>query len=162
MSLTNQSKEQNVKASVEKYISENLAITELLTIDFEGIPFESSGSKEWIQERFMASNSTDSNSMGRKVGGQKTTTKQAMISFNIFVNKERATKANRHYELRDKIADYFEVGEGINLYDAENGDFSTVLQVMIVDEIITDMVIPNDDYLQYNYTVGIEWLSKRN
>lgn len=161
MTLTNQSKVQNVKASLEKYVGDSFVLTEGLSVDFEGLPFEVAGSSEWVQARFMSSIPSDVASYGRKVANDKTTTKQVIVSFNIFVNREKARKTNRHYELRDIVASYLELGDQVSLYDFENGNFSDVLQNMTVKEIITDMVIPNDDYYQYNYTVGLEWFSKR-
>lgn len=160
MTLQASAKSQNLKASIEKYISDNLAIEEELSIDFEGLPFETSHRNEWVQERIM---DTSSNTQyNRHVSSQyKGKTSDVLLSLNVFVNKENAIKTNRHFELRDIVAGYFEIGTMINMYDSSKGNFDIVIQKMKVREIVTDSPIPNNEgYLQYNYTVAIEWLQE--
>jgi hypothetical protein len=81
-----------------------------------------------------------------------------MLNFNIFVNREKTLKTNRHYEIRDLIYEYFKIGTQIDLYDFSSDDFSSSLQKMEVREIVTDMVIRDDRYSAYNFTVAIDWL----
>ena len=156
MSLDQSGKIQNVKASLEKYIGDNLVITEGLTMDFEGKPFEGTGMAEWIEERILGSGSRD---FHRQVSSSATgQTTQIILNMNIFVNPDKTTKTNRHYEIRDIVADYFKIGTQIALYDFSNNDWATSLQEMEVREIITDRPIPDLDFLMYSFTVGIAWL----
>ena len=155
MSLDQSGKIQNVKASVEKYIYDRLVTTSGLTIDWEGLPFESSGVSVWVQPRILGTGNRD---FHRQVSGSTLgQTTQVLVNFNVFVNPElMAPRTNRHYQVRDKIANYFCIGKQIDLYDV--GDWASSLQKMEVDEIITDRTIPDPDFYQYNYTIGISWL----
>ena len=158
MGLDNSGKIQNVKASIEKYIDDNLVATAGLTMDWEGVPFESSGVSCWVQPRIIGMGGRD---FHRQVTSGSTLgqTTQVLLNFNIFVSPEQMPpRTNRHYQVRDRIAGYFCIGKQIDLYDI--GDWTTSLQKMEVDEIITDRTVPDPDFYQYNYTVGIRWLEK--
>ena len=157
MALSNQGKVQNVKASLEKYIADNLSTTEGLTIAYEGFPFESSGVTEWVQENILKGGRSFHRQVDTTNIGQTT---EVMINFNLFVDPSKTAKTNRHYELRDIVAGYFSIGKTISLYDFYNGEFVTSLQSMKVRDVVTDTAIPNDNYLQYNYTISIDWLEK--
>lgn len=148
---------QNVKASIEKFIGDNLSSKEDLRINFEGLPFVTDGLDEWVQEDIINSTSTYHRQIDSTNYGQTTS---LILNFSIFINKSKTKKTNRHYEIRDIIASYFYIGAQIELYDFSNGDFNTILQYMKVREIITDNKILNDDFYQYNYTVAIDWLQK--
>ena len=152
-------KAQNIKASLEKYIRDNIVLIEGLYVVFEGFPWSSTAQEEWIHENILTlrSNSQYHRQVGENTYGE---TLEIILDFSIFVNKEKTRKTNRHQELRDIIANYFKVGTEINLYDFASADFNTVLQKLKVHEIITDEVIPNNNYLQYNYTASILWLNK--
>lgn len=157
MTLTAEGKYQNVKASIEKHIHTNLVGTEGLVIDWEGTTFEPANRLEWIQERILG---TGEIIQHRHVGAEKGRSSHVMLSFNIFVNRELTNKSNRHYEIRDLILKYFNEGDQVNLYDFENGDFTTILQKMTIREIITDQPIPDETYWMYNYSCGIHWIQK--
>jgi len=162
MALNVEGKLQNVKASIEKYIYDNLYTTEGLTICWEDVPFEESGVSEWVQETIIG---PSERMYHRQVSGSTTygNTTMILLNFNIFVNpKENKNIVNRTYKLRDKIHNYFTIGKEIDLYDYSSGNFTTSLQKMSIDEIITDNQIPNDNYQQYNLTYVIEWLEKWN
>lgn len=158
MTNISQSKVQNVKASIENYIGDNLVTTEGLKVNFEGLKFETEGLEEWIQEDIMG----EVPEFHRQVDedGNFGQTVSIILNFNIFVNKDKTRKTNRHYEIRDIIYNYFYIGAQINLYDFSQGDFNNALQVMKIREIITDMKIPDDNFYQYTFTVGIDWLQK--
>ncbi len=158
MAIDKHSKIQNVKASLEKYIADNLVTTEGLRVAFEGVPFESATEDEWIEERIESFGNTD---FGRQVDttrmGQTT---QVMLSFNIFVNPDKTIKSNRHYELRDKVLNYFTIGTTINMYDFYNNNFSTVVQILKVRDILTDRAIQDDNFWRYEIVIGVDWLEK--
>jgi len=149
---------QNVKASIEKYIANQLVMEEELTIAWEGMQFEPEHMAEWVRERILAFADRDYHRQVSDTEEGQTT--MVMLSFNIFVNPEKADKTNRHYEIRDKIAEHFHINKTISLYDFSSDDFTDALQTMKVREIITDQPIPNDEWMQFDYTVGISWLEK--
>jgi len=155
MALNANGKFQNVKASLEKYIKDNLVTTEGLVVDFEGFPFEGTGRSEWIEERILGPGERDYH---RQVSSTTTgQTTEIVLNFNIFVNPDKTTKTNRHYEIRDIVADYFKIGTQIDLYDFSNNDWTTSLQKMEVRDVITDRTIPDPSFLQFTFTVGIAW-----
>jgi len=156
MALTSQSKFQNFKASLDYYAKTNLVTASSLVVDFEGLPFESTAQSEWVQLRTLGSG--DRAFQGNVGVSQKGTRSNVLVSFNIFVVKTDTLKINRHYEIRDLVAKYFGENIKIDLYDFENGNFTTSLQKMVVREIITDQPIPDPDYHQWNFTIGVEWL----
>ncbi|NHJ85610.1 MAG: hypothetical protein FK734_09120 [Asgard group archaeon] len=158
MSNIPESKMQNVKASIEKYIGDNLVTTEGLKVNYEGLQFETDGLAEWVQEDLIGNTSEFHRQVDEQNRYGQTTS--ILLNFNIFVKKNETKKTNRHYEIRDLISNYFKIGTEINLYDFYNGDFSTVLQVMKIREIVTDRKIPDDNFYQYAYTVSLDWLEK--
>lgn len=159
MALNKEGKLQNVKASIEKYIYDNLVLVEGLEIAWEGKPFEEGNALEWVQESIVG---VGERMYHRQVNGSDVygNTTMVMLSFNIFVNPEKTHKTNRNYEIRDIIHNYFTIGKSISLYDFSDDDFTTSLQEMQVDEIMTDGQIPNEEYQQYNITYVVEWLEK--
>lgn len=156
MTLNAQGKLQNVKASLERYIENKLVETEGFTVDFEGRPFEGTGSDEWIEERILGKGVGDfhrqvsSTAMGQ--------TAPVLLNFNVFVNPKKTRRTNRHYEIRDVIAEHFKVGTRIDLYDFSDADWSTSLQKMEVRETVTDRAVPDPNFHMYNFTVSIDWL----
>jgi hypothetical protein len=158
MSLNSQGKIQNVKASLEKYIYNKLVILEGFSVDFEGFPFEGTSSEEWIEERILGKGVGDfhrqvsSSAIGQTV--------PILLNFNVFVDPNKTKRTNRHYEIRDIIANYFKIGTQIDLYDASNGNWATSLQKMEVEEIATDRPIPDPNFHMYNFTVEISWLEQ--
>ena len=148
----------NVKASIEDYIRNKLGVTEGLDIDYEEAPFEVNHVKEWINPRIIG--------IGERVyhrqvgGGLHGNTAEILLNINIFVNRELTTKTNRVYELRDICYQYFTSGKQISMYDFNNDDFTNVLQTMVVRSVITDAVVPNQDYAQYNFSVMVEFLEQ--
>lgn len=154
MVLLDTGKFQNFKASVEKYTQDNLVTTEGLRVNLEGLPSESTPD-EWIDETILGIGEIES---VRGVGGSVyANVNQPMVNFNIFVKKQHTTKTNRHYELRDIVVNYFKLGDTINLYDFSTGDFTNVIQIMKVREIVTDQAIPSTDFHQWTYAIAIEW-----
>lgn len=155
--MHNEGKIQNIKASFEKYIHDNIVMIEGLNVNFEGLPFESEGKVEWIQESMMKGGYDYHRQVDNENYGK---TSVIMINFNIFVNKDKVKKTNRHYEIRDIIAEYFKIGTQVDLYDFSQADFNNSLQKMKLREIVTDQVISDNDFYQYNYTCSFDWLEK--
>lgn len=158
MTLDATGKFQNVKASVEYFLKTNLVTTSSLNVDFEGLPFEEEGKTEWVQERIMAITPLAEGRKDQEANHYRVV--DVMLSLNTFVKKDRTTYSNRHYQIRDIIAGYLNLGTDVNLYDYANGNFTTSIQKMRVREIVTDSPIPNEDFHQYNYTVSLEWEQK--
>ena len=158
MALLAHAKIQNVKASIEKYIKDNIETGQGISIDWEGSMFEEGDKNEWIQERILSGGNRDYHrSTDVDKEGQTT---QIILNFNIFVNRQNTQKTNRHYELRDILFEYFKIGTEIDLYDFSSGNFNTSLQKMMITEIITDQPIPDEAYFQYNFTIGMNWLEQ--
>ena len=158
MGLEARGKIENVKASLEKYIYDSLVTASGVSVNMEGLPFEATHRDEWIQENILGVR--DWQIHKRDGEGMRGQTTQVILNFNIFVNRKETKKANRHYELRDTIATYFNIGTDVDLYDASNSEWLTSLEKLRLREVITDASIPNDNFYQYNYTVGFEWLAK--
>jgi len=156
MARSAQGKIQNVKASLERYIKDKLVTTEGFTVDFEGFPFEGTGLAEWIEERILGPGAKDFHRQVSSTTIGQTT--QIVLNLNIFVNPSKTRRTNRHYEIRDAVIGYFEIGTQIDLYDFSDNDWTTSLQKMEVNETITDRPIPDPDFHQYNLSVGIAWL----
>jgi len=83
-----------------------------------------------------------------------------LLSCNIFVNPDKTTKTNRHYEIRDLLYNYLAIGKTLNMYDFASGTTASAIQVLKVRDVVTDSPIPNDELFQYNLTVEIAWLEK--
>jgi len=155
MALNNEASIENVKYSIERYLSSNLSG---VSFAWEGTPFESRGVPEFVQEQLLGVGTT---LYHRQVGGEKEgQTAEVLLNLNIFVSMEGTTKTNRHYELRDTLYEYLKIGSQIPLYDFASGNTTTAIQTMKVREVVTDTPVPNPDHWQYNLTVAIDWLQK--
>ena len=151
---------QNVKASIEKYIHDNIVVTDDIKINFEAYPFEISDESEWVNEYFTETRDREYH-RNVDVGSVYGQTNPLYLTFMIHVVKEKTKKTNRHYEIRDIIANYFSIGSKINLYDFSNNEFNTVIQTMKVREIDLDEALLDErKFYIYNYTVVIDWLEK--
>jgi len=161
MARHNEGKFQNAKASIEKYVHENIVVTEGLRVNFDGVVFENDDSPEWISETiFGLDDKVYHRGVDVGVDGQ---TDNIVLNFNIFVVKEKTNKTNRHYELRDILADYFYIGKKIPMYDFSNDEFETIIQNLKIREVDTDeAVLDQRKYWIYNYMVFIDWLEKWN
>ena len=158
MALNAEGKAQNVKASLERYAHEKLVVDEGLLVHFEGLPFEPEHAEEWVQESILGF--VDQRYHRQVDDGVFGQTVSVLLNFNVFVNRETVMRTNRPHELRDVIYDYFTVGTEIPLYDFYNQDFSEVLDVMTVAEVVTDGPVPNEDYQQWTLTLSVDWLQK--
>ncbi len=165
MTLLPSSKFENVKASIEKYISDSLAST--FTIDWQGresVNIE--GSDEYIQPTIIRGKQN----YGRQVTG---TTKgndvEFMVNINMFLKKDSVDNAHRLAEIRDTVANYFQEDQTISIYDY--ADDSAHLGNAIVRHIITDREIDTSSdfrladaggglYYQWNYTAIVNYVQQ--
>ena len=151
-------KTRNIKSSVEKYLYDNLYTTEGISMDFEGMPFESGSTSayEWVQPRIISV--IDPPWHPKSASNSRGNTASFLLNMNCFANRENVTAANRHYVLRDTVNKYLHSGVSIPLRDYAGGTTRPWSCLMTVREIETDTPIPNEDVLQYNYTVRLEFL----
>jgi len=159
MARNKEGKLQNVKASLEKYVHDNIVCYEDIRVNFEGIIFENDNSPEWVSETILA---LDDKVYHRGVDvGVDGQTCSVALNFNIFVVKEKTKKTNRHYEIRDVLADYFYIGKLIPMYDFSNDDFENIIQYLKIREVDTDEpILDQRKYWIYNYMVFIDWQEK--
>jgi hypothetical protein len=131
----------NVKRSLDKYFYNNIYTTEGLSIDFDGVPFDQTAVAEsWVQPRIIeVVRDYVRQASGTKYGNST----DVELKVNIFVKKSGATLTHKHYLLRDKVAQYFEVGRDIDLKDYV-GDSATLAN-MRVRSISMDSPLPETD-----------------
>jgi hypothetical protein len=150
----------NIKASIEKYIYDNLDSTESITIDYEGLPFESGATAitQWVQPRLL--DTIDPTWKPKATATTRGNLANVILNMNIFVKKDWASGATAHYTLRDTIANYFYSGVSIPLRDYVGGTTRPWTTKMVVADVVTDTPIlgPELDLLHYNYSVEIEWI----
>ena len=148
----------NLKASIEKFAKDKLISIEGLSIDWEGFPFESGATSitKWIQLRIL--DVADPNWHPRASSSTRGNMATVLVSFNCFANREAISSANRHYVLRDTVAKYFYSGSSVPLRNYAGGTTQPWTCLMPCRQVETDRVIPNENLLQYNYTVRLEYL----
>ena len=150
---------ENVEASLRVYVDTSLVTGQSMTIDWGHVKEDSGGWTEWVQPRLMATT-------GRKHRRQVSATHRgntvfALFSLNVFLKTGTSTNAYRLLELRDKVSQYFQINQSINLVDYA-GESATV-GTLVVDEIVTDRPIPSpspEHIAQWNITVSLRWLEK--
>lgn len=154
MGIVGTAKASNIKMSMDKYVSTNLATTESLPIDYEGVPFDNTANIEWIQPRIL---DIDSEFTRQGSNTEYSDSVDILYNFNIFVKKSGVTVSHRHYAIRDTIANYFKIGKDIDLKNyAESG--STQIANMRVRELVTDGPLPEDnEYYSYVLTYNINY-----
>lgn len=150
----------NVKASVEKFLKDNIYTTESIAISYEGMPFESGSSLqyEWIQPRLLSF--VDPSWQPKSAALTRGNKASVLLNINCFVNKENITAANRHYALRDICNKYLYSGCSIPLRDYVGGTTRPFECLMYVRQITTDTPVPNKNFSQWNYTVELEWIKQ--
>ena len=158
MALGTTAKLSNIKRSIDKYIHTNLVGTEELIIDFEGVPFDNKGKKEWVQPRILDTNRVFlRQASGTEYGSQAS----LLLHMNIFVAKavpgSGVTLADRHYLIRDVVANYFKIGQQIGIANYIGGS-TVAVGYLEVDQLVTDMSIPTkDEFNQYSLAWEIRW-----
>ncbi len=157
MSLDAGAKSVNIKMSLDKYIQDNFQTTEGIDIDYEGLPFDSTASTEWIQARIV---DIQSDFMRQASGTEYGEDTNILLSLNVFVDKSGVTMSHKHYYLRDKIFNYFKVKQNIALRSyADSG--TTLLAYMQVREVVTDRVIgETNEYYQYATAFSLDFVRK--
>ena len=141
----------NVKRSLEKYIYDNLFTTEGINIDFDGVPFDDTEvSESWLQPRII---NIDRDYVRQASGSKYGNDTDIELSFGIFVKKSGTTLTHKHYLLRDTVANYFKVGQDIDLKNYAGN--RTRLTNMRIRSISTDSPEP-----ETNTTLGyrVSWI----
>jgi hypothetical protein len=156
----------NIKASLERYIYTNLASNDSITVDWQGHRgTELENVDEWIAPRILRGGQFY---RGHVTTSRKGTETEILLNINIFLRKGSTTNAHRLCELRDAVAQYFELNQGVNLKNYAVGGYPNV-EIFIVREIMTDQEIPTgvveggittDLYYQYNYTPRLCFISQ--
>lgn len=151
MTLHATNKIENIKASIEKYIYDNLVTIESLNIDWQGGKgIDKDRINEWVQPTLLK---TAKFFRGDVTSTEKGNEAEFMINFNIFVRKASTNNFNRLFELRDIVANYFKDNQQIVLRDYTDAG-KPHSETMIVKDIITDSEIPSmdDTLFQYNFS----------
>lgn len=148
----------NLKRSLEKYIYDNLYTSEGFNIHWQGMILEESGVTEWIRERiefidkdFYRQGSTTQYAHNNKV----------LLTFDIFIKKSSLTVTDRHYEIRDAIAEYFKIGKDIQFRDyISSSAFKLWIRVRDIED---DGPMPEtNEYLQYRISFELHYVELTN
>jgi len=97
----------NVERSIEEYIKDSVLDVD---IDFYGLKFKEKDKTEWIRPRIT---SIDAEYIGRASASEYGESADVYLVIDCFTKKGHQTVADRHYELRDIVSDYFKIGEDI-------------------------------------------------
>lgn len=141
----------NVKRSLDKYTFDNLYTTEGYSVDWEGLKFEESAVTGWIQPRIVDISSEYVRQASATEYGEQA---NVLFQINIFTKKSGVTISHRHYLMRDAVANYFKIGQSINLKDYTSAASPTVA-TMKVRDIVTDSPFPETATL-YGWTFAVE------
>ena len=153
MALNSLGRKTNIKRSIDKYLHFNLYTNEGINIDFEGLPFNNISLHEWIQARIINFNPTYHRQGSSMEYGSDV---KIFLQLNIFVKKSNLTVSDRHYVIRDIIANYFKIGEDIDIIDYY--DSLDYLCNIRVREIITDSPMPETNTLcHYMLVYGMNY-----
>jgi len=132
----------NVKRSLDNYISNNMSGT---SVQIEGLPFNDTETSTWIQPRILDIIPEFVRDASESGYGEQT---NILYQVNIYVKKSGTTLSDKHYMIRDEVAQFFKIGEDIPLYDYVSG--TTFVDNLRVRSIETDFTLPEtDELLQY-------------
>ena len=172
MGLTAWSKIQNLRQSLDVYIQAQLASTFAEPdsgIDFEGVPFNDAGKREWLQVRLLEPVRPPA-LFHRQVSttievGHRGQSLILIVNLNIFVRPRLLAEASRTYRLqalRDTVLDKFTEFTKIDVTDYA-GD-SSALGKLVVDRIDLDRQITapgvQDDLRQWSLGVECRWIEQ--
>jgi len=144
----------NLKRSLEKYIYDNVQVGEGYTISYDQVPFNDKNYDYWFQPRLTGIKRDFNRQVSSTEYGNEA---MAFLKVNIFVKKSGVTLSDKHYLMRDVVAEHFKIGQEIDLRDYV-GDDADVTKVKVRD-IISEGPLPESiNFLQYeivwqlNYT----------
>jgi hypothetical protein len=141
---------ENVKASLEKYMYDRFVTVHSLNVHWEGEKDIELGTvDEWVQPRILYG---EPEFMGYVTSDKKGWNRPIMLNINVFLRKGSTNNMHRLTEMRDTVADYFDLNTEIPLRDYRVASAS--LDSIIVRDIMTDQQVPTGDqlYFQWTYT----------
>ena len=157
MALGGLAQKANIKRCLEEYLVDNLRDAEGLQLDLEGVPFETTGKGEWAQPRVIDFTGVNLRQASATEYGTQVS---LLLNINIFVPKSGTTYADRHYRLRDKVVNYFKVGQKIPVRDYIGGGTTPVIDYMKVRRVATDRPVFSEDFLQYSLAFDIDYTER--
>jgi len=122
----------NVKRSLDKYINDNVCITNNIRASFHGLQFDNTSVVEWIETRI-----ADIKRVYLRQGSNTEYAYNTNISYTVFINvkKSGATTSDRHYKIKDIIHQFFKYSQKIALYNyIEDASFITYMKVREVED----------------------------
>jgi len=154
MALGTASSAGNIKRSIDTYIHDNLYTIEGLSIDFEGLPFDSrSVVSNWVQPRII---DFDSIFYRQGSGTQYGELVNVLFQINVFTKQSGTTAASEHYRIRDVVAGYFKIGDDIAVKNYV-GDGSTNIDSLRVRDI-KDVIIPESkEFYQHSFSIEMDY-----
>jgi len=156
----------NIKASLEQYIYTNLASNDSMVVDWQnsrGVDLENEN--EWLSPRILRGGQFYRGEVTTDNKGNET---EIMLNMNIFLRKDSVNNAHRLFELRDQVAQYFEINQVVDLKNYSSPGAPNT-EIFIVREIMTDQEIPmivtenrqdSTLFYMYNYTPLIKFISQ--
>ena len=159
MTLDAGAQQANVKRSVEQYCNVNLGTTEGFSIDFEGTKFDDTNVPEWVMPRVLPIESIFHRQSSNTQYGE---TARYILHMNIFVKKGDMVASDRHWIMRDKVANYFKIGEDISIADYVSGSTSQIaflrIRSLVTDSPVGDSTAGSVGETQtlYQYAFAVE------
>lgn len=152
---------ENVKASIESYVKDNLEGADGLTVGWQDMEFRTEDVDEWIEPSMVGSTRT----FHRQVSStQRGHTIDMLYQIDIFVKRFSALaneviNLNRLIEVRDIVLGRFVEHTKISLKDFTQGGNPEVGK-LIVREVTTDQRNPSGDtdLLRWTIAVRVQYL----
>jgi hypothetical protein len=141
---------ENIKSSLEKYMYDRFVTIDGLIVHWEGAKdIDTNTVDEWVQPRTLYGAPEFGGWINNSKRGQL---RPILLNINIFVRKDSTNNTHRLTELRDIVANYFNVGQVITLKDYRGTGAS--VDSFIVRDVMTDTNFPTGDqlYWQWVYT----------
>lgn len=148
--LNGESRWANVERNINKYFVDNVFTTEGIDTDILGLKFSEKDSIEWVRPRVV---SMDAEYLRQASDTHYGEDVNIMFTVDCFVKKSGTTISDRHYVLRDTVANYFKIGQDVDIEDYVSGTTST--NRMRVRRILEDSPMM-ETQTYYQYKIG--WL----
>lgn len=141
----------NIRASLDRYMYDRFVTIDGLVVHWDGAKdIDTNTVDEWVQPRTLYG---APDYLGWICETKRGWNRPILENINIFLRKGSTNNLQRIDELRDIVANYFNIGQTIVLKDYHTGTGASI-DYLTVRDIMTDTNFPTGDqlYWQWVYT----------
>jgi len=157
MAILPEAREENVVASLFKYLEANFT---LVPVDYAGVGIREENVDEWVRADVMLPTPRYARQVDEQ--GNMGAEYLVMLNLNIFKKQTEMETVNvyRNFRIRDTLADLFRVPLGITVRDWVGSAGATIIGILQTSELETTNLGLQDVLYQHNVTSTMRYVMK--